>query len=218
MQRGYLINGANLNTESAQWLSKHKKIMLYSVGASLIALLFLCNSLSYTSIAIMVGAEAISTFYYLPPFNLRKHGYIKPLIIAAIWSISCAAVPLIENQLLTPDRTLFLVSQFCFITVLCILFDIKDMTDDFLNGINTYANKLGVSGTKWVCALFIVVSGICFYLSIQNPKALIGELIVLAVTAITVLITTEKKHRFYYYLWVDGLMASQAIVFYILLL
>lgn len=212
------MHGSEINTDRDQWLAKHKKIMLYSVAASLIIILFLCNNLSYTSIAIMIGAEVISTLYYLPPFNLRKYGYIKPLIVSAIWTISCATVPLIENQLLTPNRIWFVMAQCCFVAVLCILFDVKDMVDDYVNGIHTYANTLGVSGTKWICVLLIIASGTCFYRVTQHPKALMGEFMVLAITLLSVIMTHDKRHWFYYYVWVDGILIAQALILYLFLL
>ena len=214
VQRGYLINQNNLNSERSQWLVKYKKAMLISVGVCLITVLFLCNNLSATSITIMVGAEIISTLYYLPPFNLRKHGYIKPFLVSAIWVISCSAVPLIENTILTSNSIWFLISQFFFISVLCLLFDLKDSTTDFLNGVNTYANKFGNTITKALCLLILVLGAISFYLFTQNVYLLITIYSIYFITAFTVIISNEKKHSFYYYLWVDGLLLVQGVVLF----
>jgi hypothetical protein len=66
------------------------------------------------------------------PFNLRRHGYIKPFLISSVWVISCSLVPLIENKLLTEHSIWFVVSQiFVLYSVLCLLFDIKDSVNDF---------------------------------------------------------------------------------------
>ena len=217
VQRGYLINPNNLNSERSQWLVKHKKILLISVAVCLITVLFLCNNLSSLSITIMVTAEVISTLYYLPPFNLRKHGYIKPFLISAIWVISCSAVPLIENNILTSHSAWFLISQFCFISVLCLLFDFKDNLEDFLNGVNTYANKFGPVILKAICLLILVIGGVSFYVFTQNLYLQIAMNLVYFTTALTVLISKEKTHGFYYYLWVDGLLLVQGIVFYFII-
>ncbi len=214
VQRGYLINKDNINSERSVWLLKYKKTLLISVGVCLIMVLFLCNNLSKTSIAIMVGAEVISTLYYLPPFNFRRHGYIKPFLISLIWVISCSAVPLIENNVLTTNSFWFLTSQFCFISVLCLLFDLKDGNTDFLNGVNTYANKFGSKVTKAICLLILVIGVICFYAFTQNVALLLTMFSIYLITAITVLIISEKNHGFYYYLWVDGLLLLQGILFY----
>jgi hypothetical protein len=214
VQRGYLINQNNLNSERTQWLVKHKKTLLMSVALCLIIVLFLCNNLSSTSITIMVAAEIISTLYYLPPFNLRKHGYIKPFLISVIWVISCSAVPLIENHILTSHTAWFLISQFCFISVLCLLFDFKDNVEDFLNGVNTYTNKFGAVISKVICLVILVLGSVSFYVFTQNLYLLVAMNLVYFTTALTVLISKEKSHGFYYYLWVDGLLLLQGIVFY----
>ena len=214
VQRGYLINQNNLNSERSQWLVKYKKAMLISVGVCLITVLFLCNNLSATSITIMVGAEIVSTLYYLPPFNLRKHGYIKPFLVSAIWVISCSAVPLIENTILTSNSVWFLISQFLFISVLCLLFDLKDSTTDYLNGVNTYANKFGDGITKGLCLLMLILGAISVYIFTQNMYLLITIYTIYFITALTVIISNEKKHSFYYYLWVDGLLLVQGVVLF----
>lgn len=215
VQRGYMINPVNVGTERSQWLIKNRKKLLVSLVISLIIVLFLCNNLSYTSIGIMVGAEVISTFYYLPPFNLRKLGYIKPFLIAFIWTISCAVVPLIEHDLITTHAYWYFISQFSFVSLLCFLFDIKDMETDYMNGINTYANKFGVNITKLVCFLLLIICGVTFYLFTNNPNDWIKEGIVLFLTSVVILFTTEKRHDFYYYLVVDALLIAQAIPFVI---
>lgn len=216
VQRGYMINQANVHTERSQWLIKHRKTLLYSVALFLVIALFLCNSLSYTSIGIIIGAEVISTLYYLPPVNLRKFGYIKPFIISFIWVISCCVVPLIEHGLVTPHSYLYFTAQFLFIAVLCLLFDIKDMENDYLNGVNTYANKFGVTITKVISFLLLTLATFSFYAFTTDKNKLTAELITVTITAFTILFTNDKKHDFYYYLWVDGLLLLQGIAFVLL--
>ena len=217
VQRGYLVNQTNSHSERSIWLLKHKKTLLISVGLAFITVLFLCNSLSATSITIMVIAELISTLYYLPPFNIRKHGYLKPFIISIIWVISCAAVPLIENNILTYHSSLFLIAQFCLISVLCILFDIKDSVSDYKNGVNTYANRFGIIVTKLICLIILMAGGFSFYVFTQNSYLLIAMMAILLITSLTVLISKEKRHSFYFYLWVDGLLILQGVVFYFII-
>jgi 4-hydroxybenzoate polyprenyltransferase len=216
VQRGYyIVNHTSSTSPRSQWVLKHKKIMGYSIGVSLVILLFLCNKLSMLSIGIMVGAEIVSTLYYLQPFNLRRHGYIKPFLISAVWVISCGLVPLIENQLLTTHSVWFLASQFVFISVLCMLFDIKDNDKDYLSGVNTYANRFGVNATKIICALLVIIGFTCFYVFKSDANSLIASVILRLLLVATILYTDDKRHAFYYYLWVDGLLIIQTILFFI---
>lgn len=213
VQRGYMINATNVQSERSQWLLKHKKVLLFSVGATLLVVLFLCNNLSWTSIGIMIGAEVVSTLYYIPPFNFRKHGYFKPFLISSVWVISCALVPLIENNLLTFHSAWFVASQFFFISVLCLLFDIKDVEHDYMSGVNTYANKFGVNNTKIICVCAVIIAFTCFYKFSNDTDFLIRSIILRVIVLSTLLFTNDKRHSFYYYLWVDGLMIIQAVLF-----
>ena len=215
MQRGYMINNENVHSERSLWLLKHKKILTYSIGASLIAVMFLCNNLSWTSIGIMIGAEIVSTLYYLQPFNLRRHGYIKPFLISSVWVISCSLVPLIENQLVTEQSIWFVVSQFCFISVLCLLFDIKDGESDYLSGVNTYVNKFGVNSTKLICSVFVVIGFISFYQFNHDFSSIIISIVFRLLVITTILFTNDKRQSFYYYLWIDGLLIIQTALFFI---
>lgn len=215
IQRGYMIGPHNINSERSQWLLKRKKILLFSIGISLITVMFLCNNLSWTSIGVMVGAEIISTLYYIQPFNLRRHGYIKPFLISFVWVISCSLVPLIENQLLTSHSIWYLVSQVLFISVLCFLFDIKDIKHDYDSGVNTYANKFGEKATKMMCICSVALAFFCFYQFRHDLDSLIASIVLRTLVILTVLLTNQKRHHFYYYLWVDGLMLIQSILFFV---
>ena len=214
MQRGYMINQNNLYSDRSQWLMKYKKPMLYSVFISLGAVLFLCNNLSWTSISIMVIAELISTLYFLPPIHLRKHGYIKPIIIALVWVVSTTVVPIVEYKLSFQNHVWFIVSQFLFLTVLCMVFDIKDAADDFLNGVNTYANRFGIATTKSISIVLCVLSVIALYGYTDQSLILIPGMICGVLTSASILLSKENQHHFYYYLWIDGLLLIQGVLFF----
>lgn len=217
VQRGYSIFKTDNLTERSLWVNKNKKALLITIGISLITILFLCNYLSYTSIAIMVVAELLSTLYYLPPFNFRKYGYIKPFLISLVWIASCVIVPLFENKLLDINSIWFNVSQFLFIAYLCILFDIKDADDDFISGVNTYANKFGLLVTKIISIVLIILMILCYLLFNHQTIPLFKISIVIGfISALFISISNDKRHPFFYYLWIDGLILLQAMIVYIL--
>lgn len=216
MQRGYMINNENVHSERSLWLLKHKKLVTYSIVASLISVMFLCNNLSWTSIGIMIGAEIVSTLYYLKPFNLRRHGYIKPFLISLVWVISCSLVPLIENQLVTKISIWFVVSQFCFISVLCLLFDIKDGEIDYLAGVNTYVNKFGVNIAKLICFALVAFSVICFLQFTTDIYFIVFAVIFNLLVIATITLTNENRDSLYFYLWIDGLLVLQPLFYWCL--
>ncbi len=213
VQRGYMIDATNINTERSQWIILHKKTLMISIGVCLITVLFLCNNLSWLSIGIMVGAEVLSTLYYLPAINLRKQGYIKPFLVSFVWVISCSAVPLIENHLISSSTIYFLISQFFFIGMLCVLFDVKDAETDYLQGINTYANKFGFLFTKLLAIALIALQLGFLYLSGFLFLHLLPILLLSALSVMVILLCSDKKHAFFYYLIVDGLLLVQYVLF-----
>lgn len=215
LQRGYAITQNNFHTDRSLWLTEHKKILFFTCIAALGILFFLCWHLSWTSIIIMGVAEIISNLYYLPPFNLRKYGYIKPFLISAIWVISSIVVPLIENQLFTTHCIWLIASQFIFIGVLCMLFDIKDADDDYVSGVNTYANILGMKFTKGFCYVLTLISSICFYMFMPEAATLLKIIILGLLTFLAIYLTDDRKHSFYYYLFVDGLLIVQTVLFFV---
>ena len=193
MQRGYLVNPNGPPTERSSWLLKNKKILLISNLICLVALIFLCNSLSWTSIFIMIGAEVVATLYYMPPFYLRKYGYFKPFLISAIWAISCVLVPLIEFSTVTPNSIYFLIAKFLFIAELCVVFDINDSEKDFQSGVFTYANKLGLSFTKFFCILLLSASGVMYGLYIKQVLPIIFAAAFLTLCAVFAFLSNNKK-------------------------
>ena len=129
--------------------------------------------------------------------------------------MSCCLVPLIENDLLTAHSVWFMASQFVFISVLCMLFDIKDNDTDYLSGVNTYANRFGITVTKIICCCLLVVGFACFYVFKHDAHSLIISIVLRLLLLGTILFTKEKHHSFYYYLWIDGLLIVQTVLFFI---
>ncbi len=213
VQRGYMVNQNNWQSDRSQWLVKHKKPVMLSVILSLLIVLFLCNGLSWQSISIMVGAEVLSTLYYLPPFNIRKYGYIKPFLISLIWVVSCVAVPLIEHGLVTQTALFYMLLQFCFIAALCMLFDIKDNADDFLNGVNTYANNFGITYSKIIITFLLTLQFLFAYLLLPTINCILPTMLTVIATFLITLYTNEKRPSFFYYLIIDGLIVLQLLFF-----
>ena len=214
IQRIFAIIQNKSSFERADWYKKNNVLVLFIGCISLVLVGLISWNLSSLSISLMVSVELLSNLYYLPPFNLKKYGAIKPFIISTGWVISCVFVPLYENNILQINTIWFMVSQFLFISSLCILFDIKDAEEDYLKGVNTYANKFGITITKIISISLMVLSSLCcLFLKHPTLPILIITGITSAITIGSILLTNEKKHTFYYYLWIDGLMIVQALVF-----
>lgn len=205
----------NMDNERQTWFHKNRNFFLVSNLIALITLLFLCNWLSWTSIYIMIGAEVVSTLYYMKPFYLRRYGYFKPFLISAIWAISCVLVPLMEFSTVSNHSVYFIAAKFLFIAELCVVFDINDSEKDFQSGVYTYANKLGLSFTKIFCIVLLAGSGVLYGLFVKQALPIIFAAVFLVLCGVISLLSNNKKHSFFYYLLIDGLMILQPIFYLI---
>lgn len=98
----------------------------------------------------------LALFYYggIQPghsrMNLRQYGWIKPIIIALVWSGCSVLIPLWWSQpptnpfIPSPPVLLLLAQQTLFITGIGILFDIKDFDADHNQQLKTWAIRIGM--------------------------------------------------------------------------
>ena len=88
-------------------------------------------------------------------FNLRSIGWLKPFIIGFIWSGIATIYPIVFNGIekeggyyeLNIVGIFLFIKNFMYITVLCIMFDIKDYADDSNKRIKTFLVNAGLRKT-----------------------------------------------------------------------
>ena len=101
------------------------------------ALLVCIPYLSYTTLIILM-LSGLLTFFYATPllslgksnFNLRKIWFLKSIIVALVWTLTCAVVPLLEYDASEYQMIWFSVEKFLFILGITIPYDIKDLEKD----------------------------------------------------------------------------------------
>lgn len=155
----------------------------------------------------------LSLLYFLPPIQLRKYGLLKPFIIAFV--LICVSVILPGISELNQQFLIYTVGQFCFITALCVLFDIRDVEHDKKSNFITLPIKHGIAKTKYVVFLLLLV-----YLASAFFLPLFGYFITVIISTITVtlltLIAKPSKHNYFYLFLVDGCIIMQCLLFIIL--
>lgn len=146
----------------------------------------------------------LSIFYFLPPLRLRRHGVLKPFIIAFVFISTGILLPL--YQTIQSTTLLYASGQFCFIAGLCLLFDIKDIRHDTLLALPTLPVRYGVRTTKQICSLlFLAPAAITLFFF---PQFLYVELC-LSGLCLLVCLMAEGRKPWFYYLLVDGLILAQ---------
>lgn len=158
------------------------------------------------------------------PFNLRKYGWLKPIIIALVWGGIGTLIPewwasasLHQPYIPSSPALLLLLQQGLFILVLSILFDVKDYAADHNLQIKTWAIRVGQGQLLRRIILPLAAMGViaetypCFTAGYPPYYALLNTipwvLLIFACQSLT-------RHRsVVHYLWViDGLIPLKAAI------
>lgn len=194
----------------ANWL---RIIQLFSALAFLLMLYYLTtlNSQSLILICIM----ALVTFLYAVPLipkkyifdeqqNLREVGGLKVYIIALVWSLVTVLLPLLDNDVaFSTDISITLLQRFCLVIVLMLPFEIRDMNYDNLK-LATIPQKIGIKKTKIIGWLLLLVFYVLeFFKDELYHYLIVSNLIVVTISFLFILFSSEKKSKYYTSFWVE---------------
>lgn len=168
--------------------------------------------------ALYYGADNI-----FPQYNLRRTGWLKPFVIGFTWAGFVNIYPVLWYNLnhgLTYTPTLIsgllFLKNFMFVTVLCIMFDIKDYASDYLTQVKTFVVRAGLRKTIFYILLPLAIIGLASFVvygathQFSIPKLLLNTIPFLLL--MTVAFSLRKRRRVLYYLVIiDGLMLVKAI-------
>jgi 4-hydroxybenzoate polyprenyltransferase len=221
------------------WYSHNRTFVRISLILSCLALVFSGVFFLYRNYAgifrlsirdcfliILFPLLALSYSFKLPftnKFSLRKFGILKPFILGFAWAGFVTAFPIIalkaegtyELNSRLPEIWLFM-QNFIFISLLCIIFDIKDEQSDRKQQIRTIPVLLGIRQTVYfiiipltIINLFIKATVMYAY---QNPFL---PIIIRAVPNIILVAVSlqvrSKKSTLYYLAIIDGMMLVKAL-------
>ena len=154
---------------------------------------------------------------------LRNIGWLKPFLVAFTWAGIVTIIPVLFYNFLHKlpfdynwvSFWLF-TKNFVFISVLCILFDIKDYASDHRHGLITLTGRLGLRNTIFRVLLPVVLLGFIsfiIYSVVQDfhIMKILLNLVPFILLAITVYSLRKRKSLMYYLSVVDGLMLVKGI-------
>jgi hypothetical protein len=156
--------------------------------------------------------------------KIRQIGWLKPFVVGFIWSGWVTVYPLLVWQVQSGSADqkpaipngLFWAQNFIFISILAIIFDVKDYRNDVMHRLNTYPAKLGIRNTfRFVIYPATFVNIILFLLLQFQQKFTVEQSLVQAIPylfLIWVILTHRKPGALLYYLVaIDGLMLLKAV-------
>ena len=180
------------NNERSRWYATHRKLVTtYQLQFGLMALLCSIFLLyDYGEQVLQMNAEEWGLAAIFPllalgyygtlqfggkHFNLRNLGLLKPFIIGFIWAGAVTIYPLLFQALETGQHYaldmmgwLFFLKNFVFISILCILFDIKDYAADHNAALKTFVVRFGLRKTLfWVILPMAIVGFAAFLRELQ---------------------------------------------------
>jgi len=156
-------------------------------------------------------------------YNIRSIGWLKPFIVGFTWAGITTVYPVlyykliyhVEGSLTSIDWFLF-IKNFMFVTVLCIMFDIKDYAADYNHDLKTFVVKNGLRKTIFYIIIPLSIAGLGSFLmfAIARDFSLMKMLLntIPFVLMILLAYSLQKRKSILYYLGlVDGLMLVKAV-------
>lgn len=164
----------------------------------------------------------VLTVFYTLPFkplhkNLRNLAGIKIYLVALAWVLVTVLLPVVNNFYDFDTVILWKsIQRFVFVFVLMLLFEINDLEHD-ANYLQTIPQKIGVSKTKWLAYLLLLLFLVLEIL--QRNFSLESLLPTISVVVILFLFTwfsTIKKSKYYTSFWVEAVPIFWLILLMIL--
>ena len=233
-------NSITLNERTAWYLRNKKKIegsqLLLTFLFALITLLIV-NGLQPNFSKVNLKSwlllfafllMGLAYYYQMPPFlgkwGLRNNGLIKPLIIGLVWAGMASFSPVFFYDLSYPGQDkslesltwLLFIKNWLFISILCILFDIKDYANDANHQLKTWVVQFGLKKTLyWLVYPMTIFSIMAYWIFAIGQEFSIFSILfntipyVLLITVCTFM--HQRKSILYYLAIIDGLMLVKAI-------
>ncbi len=232
------LNDADSVNDRVKWYHSNKKLMLYT------EIVFYCIIISsivyYTTILpinknllhklpYIIIVPLVGLLYYgfslsgLGKNNLRKIGWLKPVLIGFTWAGIVTLYPLVFNTIeqdkilsFNMFNILLFIKNMMFVIVLCIMFDVKDYASDYNKDLKTFVVHFGLRKTIFFILLPLCIIGLGSFLIFGIIHQFSWMKIFLNtipfVSMLWVAYSLKNRRSIIYYLIIiDGLMLLKAI-------
>ena len=236
----YIRKNSSVSTNPrTNWYSKHYRLMwwnqlIISVILILALVLFLFNywkeirDMSLLQWVLVFIFPAVAFLYYglhfiLGKYNLRNIGWLKPFVIGFTWAGLVTIYPVlyydITHGLASQANwvpVLLFVKNLMFITVLCIMFDIKDYGSDYFTRLRTFVVKVGLRKTIFYILLPLSLAGLGSFIYYAISQGFHPAKLLLNTIPFILLIGAgwslrRRRSLLYYLVIIDGLMIVKAL-------
>ena len=156
-------------------------------------------------------------------FTLRSIGWLKPFAIGFTWAGLVTVYPVLfytikQRTPYIPDLLAFLLflKNMMFISLLCIMFDIKDYDSDIISRLKTVVVKIGLQKTIFLLLVTLTVIGLGTFIYYAVTHGFHAGRLVLNVIPFILLLwgawsLRKPRTLLYYLIVIDGLMLIKAL-------
>ena len=204
------------NNSKYSWHNKNRRLIFTLIILEIICCFTPVWILFSENLSALIGytfLSILSVFYFLPPFNLRRYGLLKPFNIAFVFVCICIVLPLIAHFDLT--LLIYSIGQFCFIAALAMLFDIRDVENDKEINLMTTPIKYGVKNAKYITVILLLVYFVSSFF-ITQTNFLMTSTLILGVSLLLTFLSKPNSHNYFYLFLVDGLIILQCLLLLIM--
>ncbi len=211
------------NPTLSSFIKKNYSFIIMFAFAALGTLYFLF--LLKSILLFVVVGVLLTLLYSMPlwPFSftkaLQKIGLFKTILLASTWAYVTTILPSTHllNTHLFPIL-LLLAQRFFFMLLLCILFDLRDISVDKLHGLHSLATDMGYKKMDTVLVLvfvFYLFTTLLFCWQYADINQAISFIITAAIFWLVYRFSLKKRGYVFYYFVVDGLMFVSALGTYL---
>jgi len=229
----------NTNNERSSWYERNRRFVSYSqivfTAVFVVAMIFFTRELPLYLVKvpfyywiILLVFPSVAVLYYgvqltTHKYNLRDTGWLKPFFIGFVWAGAVSVYPVLFSDLKSGElyqlglfKVMLFIKNFMFISVLCIMFDIKDYAADHNQQLKTFVVHLGLRKTIFYILLPLCSIGLgtFFVYAFAHHFSLLRivfntiPFILLIFVAYSM---SKRKNILYYLAVIDGLMLVKAI-------
>jgi len=209
-----------------KWIFSHYRLMITLTMIAVFCILPLFFFFNTSSKILLVCLALISVAYSLPifsindkQFGLRNIPGVKLFLIAAVWSLSCVLIPIlelessIEASVTMNDSILLIAKRFLFIAAITVPFDIRDLFQDKTNELKTIPVILGEKNALLICQGLLVIYLILLLLFTTSVDGnFLGLMLTIILSGWLIFKSKWQRSEYYYFLYLDGTMIVQFLM------
>ena len=191
---------------------------------SFLATLYFLNQVQYIAPYVVIGIF-FTLLYSLPlwPFKFSKKfqklGFFKTVLLAFTWAFITTILPSVELLKTSFNPVLvLLLARFCFMLLLCIIFDRRDITVDKSHGLHSLATDTPdkvLNTIIYVVFILYFIMGLLLRFHFNDKPQMFAFLITGGLVWWVYTLSLKKQGYLFYYFLVDGLMLVSATLTFI---